>query len=81
MSRSLRKYRSSTGPYPGGGGIWLLKGGASGFTDIGKGATAANLGIDTCKSFESWDVRFFDANNDGYEDLLMPSFRNGFVKS
>jgi len=65
------------------GGIWLLKGGAgtSGgvtFTDIGKGATAANLAIDTTLSYESWDVRFFDANNDGYQDLLMPSFRNGF---
>ena len=62
------------------GGIWLLKGGASGFTDIGRGATAANVGIDTSRSFESWDVRFFDANNDGYMDLLMPSFRNGFSR-
>jgi hypothetical protein len=70
----------STGPYPSGGGIWLLKGGASGFTNIGKGATAANLGIDTTLSHESWDVRFFDANNDGYIDLLMPSFRNGFSR-
>ena len=70
----------STGPYPGGGGIWLLKGGAAGFTAIGKGATAGNLGIDTSKSYESWDVRFFDANNDGYLDLLMPSFRNGFSR-
>ncbi len=71
---------ASTGPYPGGGGIWLLKGGPSGFTDIGKGATAGNLGIDTSLSFESWDVRFFDANNDGWQDLLMPSFRNGFSR-
>ena len=70
----------STGPYPGGGGIWFLKGGASGFTDIGKGATAGNLGIDTSLSFESWDVRFFDANNDGWQDLLMPGFRNGFSR-
>jgi len=70
----------STGPWPNGGGIWLLKGGAAGFTDIGKGATAGNYGIDTTKSYESWDVRFFDANNDGWTDLLMPSFRNGFSK-
>lgn len=70
----------STGPYPGGGGIWLLKGGAAGFTDIGKGATGGNYGIDTSLSFESWDVRFFDANNDGWQDLLMPSFRNGFAR-
>ncbi|MGA7160844.1 MAG: FG-GAP-like repeat-containing protein [Bacteroidota bacterium] len=62
------------------GGIWLLKGGASGFTDIGRGATAANAGIDTSRSFESWDVRFFDANNDGWQDLLMPSFRQGFSR-
>ena len=62
------------------GGVWLLKGGPTGFTDVGKGASAGNLAIDTSLSFESWDVRFFDANNDGYEDLLMPSFRNGFSK-
>ncbi|HEY9167553.1 MAG TPA: FG-GAP-like repeat-containing protein [Candidatus Kryptonia bacterium] len=68
----------SSVPY--GGGIWLLKGGPTGFTDIGKGATAGNLAIDTAHSFESWDVRFFDANNDGYQDLLMPSFRNGFSR-
>ncbi len=67
-------------PVASGGGIWLLKGGASGFTDVGRGATASNLAIDTSLSFESWDVRFFDANNDGYPDLLMPSFRNGFTK-
>ncbi|MGA9407476.1 MAG: CRTAC1 family protein, partial [Bacteroidota bacterium] len=63
------------------GGIWLLKGGPSGFTDIGRGATGANVGIDTSRSFESWDVRFLDANNDGYMDLLMPSFRNGFSRT
>ncbi|HTY11468.1 MAG TPA: FG-GAP-like repeat-containing protein [Bacteroidota bacterium] len=62
------------------GGIWLLKGGPTGFTNIGKGATPANAGIDTSRSFESWDVRFLDANNDGYMDLLMPSFRQGFSK-
>ena len=67
---------ASNNPAPAGGAMWLLKGGASGFTNIAKGATAANLGIDTSFSFESWDVRFFDANNDGYQDLLMPSFRN-----
>jgi len=70
----------SNNPAPPGGGIWLLKGGASGFTDIGKGATAGNYGIDTSFSYESWDVRFFDANNDGYLDLLVPSFRDGFAR-
>ncbi|HUI29381.1 MAG TPA: FG-GAP-like repeat-containing protein [Candidatus Acidoferrales bacterium] len=67
-------------PVPPNGGVWLLKGGPTGFTDIGKGAAAGNLGIDSTLSYESWDVRFFDANNDGYLDLLMPSFRNGFSK-
>ncbi|HTX19008.1 MAG TPA: FG-GAP-like repeat-containing protein [Bacteroidota bacterium] len=62
------------------GGIWMLKGGASGFTNIGKGATVANAGIDTSRSFEAWDVRFFDANNDGYMDLFMPSIRQGISK-
>jgi len=71
---------SGNGNVPGGGAMWLLKGGASGFTNIARGATAANLGIDTSLSFESWDVRFFDANNDGYQDLLMPNFRNGFSR-
>jgi len=70
----------STGPWPNGGGIWLLKGGAAGFTNIGKGATGGNYAIDTTKSYESWDVRFLDANNDGWMDLLMPSFRNGFSR-
>ena len=60
--------------------MWLMKGGPSGFTSIGKGATAGNLAIDTSLSFESWDVRFIDANNDGYVDLLMPSFRCGFAR-
>lgn len=63
-----------------GGAMWLLKGGASGFTNIARGATSANLGIDTSLSFESWDVRMFDANNDSYQDLLMPSFRCGFSR-
>ncbi len=67
---------ASNNSAPRGGAMWFLKGGASGFTNIAKGATAANLGIDTSLSFESWDVRPFDANNDGYVDLLMPSFRN-----
>ena len=67
-------------PVPGGGAMWLLKGGASGFTNVARGAAASNLAIDTSLSFESWDVRFFDANNDGWQDLLMPSFRNGFSK-
>jgi hypothetical protein len=71
---------ASNNPAPAGGGIWLLKGGPTGFTNIGRLATTANRGIDTTLSFESWDVRFFDANNDGYMDLLMPNFRNGFSK-
>jgi hypothetical protein len=44
------------------------------------GIPVSNLAIDTTLSFESWDVRFLDANNDGYLDLLMPSFRNGFSR-
>ncbi len=44
------------------------------------GPAVSNLAIDTSLSYESWDVRFFDANNDGYLDLLMPSFRNGFAR-
>lgn len=67
--------------FPKGLGISLLKGGPSGFTQIGKGATAGNLGIDTSRAFESWDVHFFDANNDNYPDLFMPSFRHGFANT
>ena len=63
---------------PRGTGIELLKGGASGFTRVGKGATPGNLAIDTTRAFETWDVHFLDANNDGYQDLFMPSFRHGF---
>ena len=63
---------------PKGWGISLLKGGPSGFTQVGVGATAGNLAIDTSRSFETWDVHFLDANNDGYQDLFMPSFRHGF---
>ncbi len=59
-------------------GIELLKGGPSGFTRAGKGATAGNLAIDTTRAFETWDVHFLDANNDGYQDLFMPSFRHGY---
>ena len=59
-------------------GISVLKGGASGFTQIGKGAIPANSAIDTTRAFESWDVHFFDATNDGYPDLFMPSMRHGF---
>jgi hypothetical protein len=72
-------------PVPGGGAMWLLKGGPGTnggvtFTNVARGAASGNLAIDTSLSFESWDVRFLDANNDGYEDLLMPSFRNGFSR-
>ena len=63
---------------PRGTGIELLKGGPSGFTRIGKGAAAGQLAIDTSRAFESWGVHFIDANKDGYQDLLMPSFRHGF---
>lgn len=63
---------------PKGWGIELLKGGPSGFTRVGRGATPGNLAIDTSRSFETWDVHFLDANNDGWQDLLMPSFRHGF---
>jgi hypothetical protein len=63
---------------PRGLGIELLKGGPSGFTRVGKGATPGNLAIDTTRAFETWGVHFIDANNDGYQDLLMPSFRHGF---
>ena len=59
-------------------GIELLKGGPSGFTRVGKGAAPGNLAIDTSRSFETWDVHFLDANNDGWVDLLMPSFRHGY---
>ena len=62
----------------GGWGIELLKGGPSGFTRVGRGAAPGTLAIDTTRSFETWDVHFLDANNDGWQDLLMPSFRHGF---
>jgi hypothetical protein len=59
-------------------GIELLKGGPSGFTRVGKGAAPGTLAIDTTRAFETWDVHFLDANNDGYQDLFMPSFRHGY---
>jgi hypothetical protein len=62
----------------GGGGIWLLKGGPSGFTNVGRGATSS--AIDTALTYESWGVAFFDANGDGYPDLLIPSYRNGIQR-
>jgi hypothetical protein len=61
-----------------GEGIALLKGGPSGFTRVGNGAAPGNLAIDTSRAFETWDVHFLDANNDGWQDLWMPSFRHGF---
>ena len=64
--------------YKPGEGIELLKGGPSGFTRVGIGAAPGNLAIDTSRAFETWGVHFLDANNDGYQDLLMPSFRHGF---
>lgn len=56
--------------------IWY----ADSVTLVSATAPVFNVAIDTSLSYESWDVRFFDANNDGYQDLLMPSFRNGFSK-
>ncbi len=64
--------------FPPGLGVAMFKKGPSGFTNIGTGATPANLAINTNRSFETWDVHFLDASNDGYPDLLMPSFRHGF---
>ncbi|HSQ75541.1 MAG TPA: VCBS repeat-containing protein, partial [Bacteroidota bacterium] len=64
--------------YKPGEGIELLRGGPTGFTRIGNGAAPGNLAIDTSRAFETWDVHFLDANNDTYQDLLMPSFRHGF---
>jgi hypothetical protein len=64
--------------YKPGEGIELLKGGPAGFTRAGIGAAPGNLAIDTSRAFETWDVHFLDANNDGYQDLWMPSFRHGF---
>lgn len=66
---------------PRGLGMVLLKGGPSGFTNVGVRATAGNLAIDTSKSFECWDPRFYDANNDGWMDLMMPSFRHGYRRT
>ena len=68
---------NSTNSTPG-GGIWLLKGGSNGFTNMGRGA--ASPSIDENLTYEAWNVSFFDANNDSYPDLLMPSYRNGFSK-
>jgi hypothetical protein len=64
--------------YPRNFGISMAKGGASGFTVVGNGAAPGNVAIDTTRTFESWGVHFFDANNDGWQDLLMPSIRHGF---
>jgi hypothetical protein len=64
--------------YKPGEGITLLKGGPSGFTNVGIRATPGNLAIDTTRAFECWSIHFIDANNDGWQDLLMPSFRHGF---
>jgi len=56
--------------------IWY----ADDVTLAGSSTGSSGAAIDTTLSFESWDVRFFDANNDSYMDLLMPSFRNGISK-
>jgi hypothetical protein len=67
--------------YKPGEGIEMLKGGPSGFTRVGIGAAPGNLAIDTSRAFETWDVHFLDANNDGWQDLFMPSFRHGFANT
>ncbi|MBK7257741.1 MAG: VCBS repeat-containing protein [Ignavibacteriae bacterium] len=54
------------------------EGRSSGFTRVGNGAAAGQLAIDTTRAYECWSIHFIDANNDGYQDLLMPSFRHGF---
>ncbi len=64
--------------YKPGEGIEMVKGGPAGFTRVGIGAGPGNLVIDTSAAFETWDVHFLDANNDGWQDLLMPSFRHGY---
>jgi len=61
------------------GGIWLLKGTSTGFVNAGRRATAANLAIDTLRSFESWNPQFVYSTNSGYPDLFVPSFRNGLI--
>jgi hypothetical protein len=66
--------------YKPGHGVAMFKRGPAGFTNVGGGATALNLAIDSTLSFESWQVHFFDADNDGYPDLLMPSFRHGYSR-
>ncbi len=56
------------------GGVYMYKYGASGFTSIGRGS--ATPVIDQSRTFESWNIAFFDATNDGYPDLLMPGYRS-----
>jgi hypothetical protein len=74
------KTTGSGNPSANGGGWWLLKGSATGFTHIGKGAASGNLGIDTNLTYESWNPFFLDAKVDGYPDLMGISLRNAFEK-
>ena len=60
------------------GGVWLLKNGPNGFTNVGRGA--ASSVVDTTLAYEAWTVAFFNANNDNWIDMLVPSYRNGFSK-
>lgn len=59
------------------GRVRLLRGGATGFTSVG--AASASPVIDTLRFFESWNPHFVNANNDGYIDLFLPSFRNSLL--
>ncbi len=59
------------------GRVRLLRGGAAGFTSAGAASTAPAL--DTLRFFESWNPHFVDANNDGYMDLFLPTFRNSLL--
>lgn len=58
-------------------GLRLLKGSATGFVNVG--TTSPAPVIDTTKAFEPWNPHFVDANNDGFIDLFMPSFRQNLL--
>jgi hypothetical protein len=72
---------SGTGSIPtaGTGTVWYADDVTLSSTGSGS-VSAGTAAIDTSLAFESWDPRFFDANNDGYQDLLMPSIRHGFAR-
>jgi hypothetical protein len=70
-------WAGATGTPP--GKLRLLKGSTTGFVNVG--TTSAAPVIDTNKQFESWNPVFVDANGDGYQDIFLPSMRNGFPAS